>query len=83
MYFESNRSSEAGLLGVGTVVIEKKPRVDEEDPVVTAFLDFLAADMAAHPERLRVLDATLRERIRPLVEGVEIDLDAPLRDEDE
>lgn len=55
----------------------------EEDVAVARFLDFLAADIFARPERVRALDVTLRERIRPLVDGVEIDLYAPLRDEDD
>jgi antitoxin PrlF len=45
---------------------------------VSAFLDFLARDIALHPERLRPLDPAFVARIRALVEGVEVDLDAPL-----
>jgi antitoxin PrlF len=48
-----------------------------------AFLDFLARDMAAHPDRLRALDAGLVERSEALVKDVEIDIDAPLSLDDE
>ncbi len=39
--------------------------------------------MKAHPERLEPLSASMRESVDALVEGVEIDLDSPLLDEDE
>ncbi|WP_458218257.1 type II toxin-antitoxin system PrlF family antitoxin [Paracidovorax citrulli] len=47
----------------------------EEDEVLTAFLDFLAREMAAHPERLRALDSRFVQHLGSLTEGVEIDLD--------
>lgn len=50
----------------------------DDDPVLAAFLDFLAHDMAAHTERLRPLDAELAQRLHALVDGVEVDLEAPL-----
>jgi antitoxin PrlF len=39
--------------------------------------------MQAHPERLESLSASMRESVDTLVQGIEIDLDAPLLDEDE
>lgn len=50
----------------------------DDDPAVPAFLDFLARDIALHPERLRPLDPAFAARILALVEGVEVDMDAPL-----
>lgn len=47
------------------------------------FLDFLDRDIAAHPERLQALDPQFVEYIRALVGDIEIDLDAPLPEEDE
>ena len=67
----------------GTVVMARKADDREDDPVVGRFLDFLASDMAEHPGRLVALDAALARRIQPLVEDVDVDLDAPLRPEDE
>ena len=65
----------------GSVVISRAE--EESDPVLGEFLSFIANDMHAHPERLQPLTATMRESVDALVEGVEIDLDAPLLDEDE
>ena len=48
------------------------------DPIVTAFLGFLADDMAAHPGRISPISADLIARAKELVEGIEVDLDAPL-----
>lgn len=53
------------------------------DPVLGQFLTFLADDMAAHPERLQAVDAGLVERLRSLTGSADIDLDAPLSDDDE
>lgn len=39
-------------------------------------LEFLARDIASHPERLQALDADLVQRLESLVGGVEFDLDA-------
>jgi hypothetical protein len=45
----------------------KKPRRRDSDPVVEAFLSFLAADMARFPEQIKPLDETLFARIDALV----------------
>lgn len=66
----------------GSVVISRIA-AQESDPVLSEFLSFVARDMQAHPERLKPLSASMRESVDALVEGVEIDLDAPLLDEDE
>ena len=55
----------------------------DSDPVLGGFLNFLAQDIAAHPERLRELDSAFVERLRELVGGVEVDLDAALSADDE
>ena len=62
--------------GDGSVLMQ---RADAgEDPVLETFLDFLARDLAAHPRRLRALDAGLARRIRSLTKGVKVDLGAAL-----
>lgn len=66
----------------GSVVISRA-EAQENDPVLGEFLSFIARDMKAHPERLEPLSASMRESVDALVEGVEIDLDAPLLDEGE
>lgn len=67
----------------GEVVITRAVAAGAVDPGLTPFLDFLARDLAEHPERLRALDAGLVQRIQTLVGGVGIDLDAPLSADDE
>ncbi|WP_283709210.1 type II toxin-antitoxin system PrlF family antitoxin [Pseudoalteromonas prydzensis] len=66
----------------GSVVISRA-ETNESDPVLGEFLSFIARDMQAHPERLEPFSASMRESVDALVEGVEIDLGAPLLDEDE
>lgn len=66
----------------GSVVISRA-EAQESDPVLGEFLLFIARNMQAHPERLEPLSTSMRESVDALVEGVEIDLDAPLLDEDE
>lgn len=53
-----------------------------DDPALQPFLDLLERDIAQHPERLRALSVDLLARIDPLTRRIEIDLDAPLPDED-
>ena len=66
----------------GQVVIS---RVDpaESDPILGKFLNFLAQDMAQNPQHLQAINADLRRRLQSLVADIEIDLDAPLSEEDE
>lgn len=67
----------------GEVVLSRADDIGEDDPVLGQFLDFLAHDMAAHPERLQELNPEWVARINALVAGVEVDLDAPLPADDE
>ena len=66
----------------GEVVLTKAV-AENGDPVLGRFLDYLAKDLAQHPDRLQVVDAGLVKRIQSLVDGVELDLNAPLSDDDE
>ena len=67
----------------GEVVLTRATSAEGDDPALGAFLDFLAADITRHPERLQAIDASLVARIQSLAEGVEVDLDAPLSADDE
>jgi antitoxin PrlF len=55
-------------------------RADEnrEDPAIASFLTFLARDIENNPGSLKSLSPDLIKRISSLVEGVEVDLDAPI-----
>lgn len=48
------------------------------DPAIGAFLQFLAKDMHANPGRMRALSPELMASIGELVEGIEVDVDAPI-----
>ena len=62
----------------GEVVLTRAAAAGEnDDPALAPFLGFLARDLAEHPERLQAVDAGLAQRIQALVDGVEVDLDAP------
>lgn len=67
----------------GEVLLTRAATAEGDDPVLDPFLDFLARDLANHPERLRVVDAGLVQRLQSLVSGVEVDLDAALSADDE
>lgn|SRR5690554_8131363 len=67
----------------GEVVLTRADAAESDDPVLGAFLGFLAHDIASHPERLESVDASLVQRLQSLVDGVEVDLDAALSADDE
>lgn len=67
----------------GEVVLSRSDRSEVDDPVLGAFLEFLARDLADHPERLEVVDQSFMDRIFSAVGDFDIDLDAPLSAEDE
>ena len=67
----------------GKVVITRAESSLQEDPVMGAFLGFLAKDIAQRPERVKALDAGFADRLRALTHGVEVDLNAALSPDDE
>lgn len=71
------------ILSDSAVLMTRAARAKDEDPVLIPFLDFLARDIARHPERLRAVDTGLVQRLQALVGGVEVNLDAPLSADDE
>ncbi len=66
----------------GSVIISRIDQ-DENDPVLTQFLTFIANDVSQNPKNVNSLSTELVERILPLVSDVEIDLNSPLSDEDD
>jgi antitoxin PrlF len=67
----------------GDVVLTRAVVPTSEDPVMGRFLNFLANDIANHPERLATVDAGLVQRIQFLVGDLHVDIDAALSAEDE
>lgn len=55
----------------------------EDGPVLGKFLEFLAKDIAEHPERLRPVSAKFVRRAQELAAGIEVCIDDPLSLSDE
>ena len=66
----------------GRVTLSRKEQ-ERTDPVVAGFLAFLERDMQNDPGALRPVTAGWLHGMDALVEGVEVDLDAPLPDDHE
>ncbi len=66
----------------GQVVISRADQT-KSDPILGQFLNFLARDMEKNPQHLEAISSDLVNRVQSLVDGVDLDLDAPLSDEDE
>jgi hypothetical protein len=54
---------------------------EKEDPVLSAFLAFLAQDMKRNPDSIRPLDETRQKRIERLTKGIVVNLDEDLGEE--
>ena len=67
----------------GEVVLQRvSPEAAEEDPALAPFLALLEQDISRHPERLQPITADLVDRLHNLVGDLDVDLDAPLPDDD-
>lgn len=67
----------------GEVVLTRAQATEAQDPVLGAFLDLLAHDIATQPQRLQAIDAHLVQRLHTLTKGVNVDFHAPLSADDE
>lgn len=56
---------------------------NEDDPALSAFLSFLGNDIQQHPENIHALSPNMRTSIQSLTEGVDINLNAPLDEDDD
>ena len=66
----------------GRIYIEAV-RMSEDDPALGAFLDFIEAEIKAHPEHVQAFNGGLYDRLKALVGDVAVDLDKPLSPDDE
>ena len=66
----------------GTVVLQKVES-SATDPVISAFLDFLAEDMRRNPQDVRSPKPATLERVAVLVADIDVDLEAALNENDE
>ena len=64
-------------------VVLSRAESNESDPILGKFLSFIAQDIEKNPQHLQVISSDLVNHVQSLVSKVEIDLDAPLLDEDE
>jgi antitoxin PrlF len=55
----------------------------ESDPLLGEFLAFLGRDIENNPQRLKAVSADLVRHVQSLILDVDVDLDAPLLDEEE
>ena len=67
----------------GEVVLSRAEANEDDDPVLGHFLEFLARDIASHPERLQVVDAGFVQRLHTLIGDIDVDLDVALSADDE
>jgi len=67
----------------GAVLLTRADAVAAIDPVVGKFLAFLARDMEQDPAQIRGISVALLRRARSLVKGIKVDLNSPLRPDDE
>lgn len=76
---------EAHVIGPGRMLVvadpEAKRRNTEEDPVLSSFMSFLAADMQRSPEHIKPLDAAVMEHIGALVSDAKVSPEEDLGDE--
>jgi antitoxin PrlF len=66
----------------GRIYIEPV-RAEAADPALGAFLDFVAADIQAHPNRIKAFDGALHDRLKALTGDIDVDLDEMLSPENE
>jgi antitoxin PrlF len=82
--FASGRLA-ADYIGPGYLLVRAVADPDEvaseEDPVLRAYLAFLARDMEAHPERIQPLSADSLARAHALVGHLEVDPNEDLGDD--
>lgn len=73
---------EAHVIAPGTMLVTStdgvQPAMDDEDPVMLAYLAFMEQEMARHPELIQPLDARLLADMDALVGDMEVDLNEDL-----
>ena len=67
----------------GEVVLTRASDNENDDPVLGQFLGFLAHDIATHPGHLQLVSSDFVQRVQSLVGEVDVDLNAPLSEDEE
>lgn len=68
----------------GSVIISRcETQAQESDPILEKFLSFLSQDMSDNPQHCKAISSTTVDHLASLVGDIEVDLDAPLDNEEE
>jgi antitoxin PrlF len=79
---EFNGEVKAHIIAPGQMLVSTlTPSYEESDPVLDAFLAFLAKDMEQNPDSIRPLDDNLFKRAEELTKGMNVSMDEDLGDE--
>ncbi|WP_338847018.1 type II toxin-antitoxin system PrlF family antitoxin [Massilia sp. W12] len=67
----------------GSVLLSRaEPQAEQDDPALNAFLALLENDISQQPQRLQALGAVQVAQWQALVQGVDVDLDAALPEDE-
>lgn len=66
----------------GSVILSRADEA-QPDPALSHFLTFLANDIRKNPQHLQAATPELAQRIQSLVGEIDVDLNAPLAEEDD
>ncbi len=73
--FKQQAEVRADIIGPGKMlisVVDDVDIVDEDDPIVGAFLSFLEGDMLENPKMIKALDANVIARAKVLTKGIRV-----------
>jgi prlF antitoxin for toxin YhaV_toxin len=71
-------------LAIANLLAEQPSSIESaEDPAIGAFLNFLEKDIIEHPDRLQPLTQEYANELLASIEGIEVDLDELLPDDEE
>ena len=82
--FRQKATVRAHVIGPGTLLVsvaDSAPAGRESDPVMAAFLSFLAGDISRAPDKIKPLSATRIEEARALTRSVEVQDDEDFPDD--
>lgn len=82
LHLKPGETIQYSLLAGGKVVMSRLQDEEHDDPVVNQFLSFLEKDMITNPQRIQPVTASFWAGIEELTAGIEVDLDAPLTDDE-
>lgn len=82
MNLQPGENIEYAVLQGGKVLITRQETMADDAQVKASFLSFLPADRRNTAANIKMLDRGLLTRITSLTEGMDVDLDAPLMDDE-